>query len=191
MSIETLAIETLVYDLSKDPFNPSINFDVAEEYLRLNQTASAVSFYLRCAEYSGEANVKAYSSLLRMAQCFEDQNGREYSVSNCLLQALAYDDSRPEAYFKLSQFHEKAGNWQESYTYAVLGLGWAGTPDPLPIETGYYDAYCLRFQQYVAAWWIGRKDESIEGLKALQELEMVQMYKDAVNYNLDKLNALL
>ena len=191
MSIETLAIETLVFDLSKDPFNPDLNFDVAEEYLRLNQTASAVSFYLRCAEYSGSANAKAYTSLLRMAQCFENQNGREYSVSNCLLQALAYDDSRPEAYFKLSQFHERAGNWQETYTFAVMGLNWAGTHDPLPADLEYYDAYCLRFQQYIAAWWIGRKDESLNGLKELAQLEMVQMYKDAVQYNLDKLNALL
>jgi hypothetical protein len=184
-------IENLVIELSKDPFNPSLNFDVAEEYLRLNQTASAVSFYLRCAEYSGEANPKAYAALIRMAQCFEDQNGRELSVTNCLLQAVAYDDSRPEAYFKLSQFHEKAGNWQESYTYAVIGKGWAGTNDDLPIQIGYYGRYCLEFQQYVAAWWIGRKDESINGLKELAQSDMAQMYKDAVAYNLDKLNALL
>ena len=122
-------IEALVCDLSRDPFNPDLNFDLAEEYLALNQTASAVSFYLRCVEYSGAANIKAYISLLRMAQCFEDQKGREYSVTNCLFQALAYDDTRPEGYFALSLFYEKAGNWQEAYTFAVLGLGWAQYSD--------------------------------------------------------------
>jgi hypothetical protein len=185
-------IETLVYDLSRDPFNPNLNFDLAEEYLALNQTASAVSFYLRCAEYSGKANHKAYFSLIRMAQCFEDQKGREYSVSNCLYQALAYDDTRPEAYFMLSQYHEKIGNWQEAYTFAVLGLGWATEVDPeLSHKVGYFGKYCLLFQQYVAAWWIGRKDESIEGLRYLSQIEMNQMYKDAVTHNLEKLDAVL
>lgn len=184
-------IENLVIDLSKDPFNPDLNFDLAEEYLSLNQTASAVSFYLRCAEYSGNANPKAYTSLLRMAHCFEDQTGREYSVSNCLLQALAYDDTRPEAYFKLSQYHEKAGNWQEAYTFAVVGLGWAEQSEPLPADLAYYGKYCLLFQRYIAAWWIGRKDESIQGLKSLSEFDMAQMYKDAVAYNLEKLDAVL
>lgn len=185
-------IETLVYDLSRDPFNPNLNFDLAEEYLALNQTASAVSFYLRCAEYSSETNVKAYISLLRMAQCFEDQKGREYSVSNCLYQALAYDDTRPEAYFKLSQYHEKAGNWQEAYAFAVLGLGWAQYEDyELSHKVGYFGDYCLLFQKYVAAWWIGRKNESLKGLRELSQNPMNQMYIDAVAYNLEKLDAVL
>lgn len=182
-------IENLVIDLSKDPFNPDLNFDVAEEYLRLNQTASAVSFYLRCAEYSGKANPKAYASLIRMAQCFEDQNGREYSVSNCLLQAVAYDDTRPEAYFKLSQYYEKAGQWQEAYTWATIGLGWASTDDQLPISIDYYGSYCFHFQMAISAWWIGRKDEALETLGRLSQQNLVAMYRDAVAYNLEKLNA--
>jgi hypothetical protein len=184
-------IENLVIELSKDPFNPNLNFDVAEEYLRLNQTASAVSFYLRCAEYSAEANPKAYASLIRMAHCFNDQNGREYSVSNCLLQAVAYDDTRPEAYFLLSQYYERAGQWQESYTWACIGLGWANTEDELPADIGYYGAYCLEFQMAIAAWWIGRKDEALNKLADLSTRDLVPMYRDAVAYNLEKLNALL
>jgi len=184
-------IENLVIDLSKDPFNPSLNFDVAEEYLRLNQTASAVSFYLRCAEYSDGVNAKAYASLIRMAQCFEDQTGREYSVSNCLLQALAYDETRPEAYFKLSQFYEKAGNWQEAYTFATLGLGWTREEEALPADVGYYGAYCLQFQKAISAWWIGRKDEAMAGLKILSAMDMHPIYKEAVANNLEKLNAVL
>jgi hypothetical protein len=185
-------IENLVVQLSKDPFNPSLNFDLAEEYLLLNQTASAVSFYLRCAEYSGSASPKAYASLLRIAQCFNDQQGREYSVTNCLLQAVAYDDTRPEAYFHLSQFHEKAGQWQEAYTWASIGYGWAqNDPESLPADLNYYGAYCLLFQKAVAAWWIGRKDESLATLRVLNGLNLNQQYKDAVKFNLEKLNALL
>ena len=59
-------IENLIIELSKDPFNPEINFKCAVEYEKLNQTASAVSFYLRCAEYGYEdveANEYVYASL--------------------------------------------------------------------------------------------------------------------------------
>ena len=137
-------LPNLIVRLSQDPFNSDLNFDVAEEYLLLNQTASAVSFYLRCVEYSLPASPKGYASLLRMAKCFDDQKGRELSVTNCLLQALTFDDTRPEAYFFLSQYYEKCQNWQESYTWAVLGLGWANGIDPLPIVTDYFDAYSKR-----------------------------------------------
>ena len=44
-----MKIEELVVQLSKDPFNPELNFECAVEYERINQTASAVSFYLRTA----------------------------------------------------------------------------------------------------------------------------------------------
>ena len=185
-------IENLVVDLSRDPFNPSLNFDLAEEYLRLNQTASAVSFYLRCAEYSGEASPKAYASLIRMAQCFNDQQGREYSVTNCLLQAVAYDDTRPEAYWHLSQYYERAGQWQEAYTWASIGYGWAtADPDPLPADVGYAGSYALLFQMGISAWWIGRKNESLNTLHALADMDINDIYKNAVAYNLEKLNALL
>jgi hypothetical protein len=187
------SLPSLIVRLSQDPFNSDLNFHVAEEYLRLNQTASAVSFYLRCAEYSKEYSDKAYSSLLRMSQCFNDQQGREYSVTNCLLQAVAYNDSRPEAYLLLSQFCEKAQHWQESYTWASIGAGWCWNVDEeLPVDFGYYGNYCLKFQMAVAAWWIGRKTESLEILNALASRDDLHpMYKHAVTLNLEKLNALL
>ena len=81
-------LSEMVVKLSSDPFNPDLNFNVAKEYLLLNQTASAVSFFLRCAEYGGKSNDLVYSSLCAIARCFNDQKGREYSVTNCLLQAI-------------------------------------------------------------------------------------------------------
>ena len=185
-------LPNLIVRLSQDPFNSDLNFDVAEEYLLHNQTASAVSFYLRCVEFSPPVNAKGYTSLLRMAQCFNDQQGRELSVTNCLLQAITYDDTRPEAYFKLSEYFERAGQWQESYTWAIMGLGWAESNlEPLPADIGYPGSYVLLFQRSVAAWWIGRKDEAISGLKVLSALNLNEMYRVAVNHNLEKLNALL
>jgi hypothetical protein len=187
------SLPNLIIRLSQEPFNSDLNYDVAEEYLRLNQTASAVSFYLRCVEYGPKENdLQVYASLLRMSQCFGDQQGREYSVTNCLLQAITYDDTRPEAYLLLSQFHEKAQQWQESYTWASMGAGWFWQDKPLLADVGYYGGYCLQFQLAVAAWWIGRKNEALEILNALANRDDLHpTYENAVTYNLEKLNALL
>jgi hypothetical protein len=73
-----------------------------------------------------------------------------------------------------------------------MGYAWAkADPEPLPAEIGYAGSYALLFQKGVAAWWIGRKDESFATLHALAGLNINQMYKDAVAYNLEKLNAVL
>jgi len=187
-------LPNLIHRLSQDPFNYLLNFNVAQKYLELNQTASAVSFFLRCAEYGEDvigARDYVYSSLLAIAKCFDTQSGREHSVTNTLLQAIAYDDSRPEAYFFLAQYHEKASNWQECYTFAKMGMGWSFADYRPLLDLGYYGQAYLEFQMAIAAWWIGRKEESLQLLNKLDKMDLHPVYQQAVKNNLEKLNALL
>jgi hypothetical protein len=180
-------IENLIVKLSDDPFNPEINFDCAVEYEKLNQTASAISFYLRCAEYGYETHkTLTYNSLLKMARCFEDQSDRHYTVSNCILQAMTVLPDRPEAYFMLSQFHEKSQAWQECYTYAELGLN-KNKIKKLPAGIGYDQECSLNFQKAVAAWWIGRRDESIEIFNLLLKTNISELYRKAILNNLERI----
>lgn len=182
-------IENLVIDLSRDPFNPVLNFEVAVEYERLNQTASAVSFYLRAAEYGQTSNdSRVYAALLKVAHCFDDQNDRQATVTNCLFQAVAYWPERPEAWFLLSQFHERLAAWQEAYTYALVGLSCNDFP-ALPIPVGYEGKYCLLFEKAVAAYWIGRKNESISLLRSLLSMNIASAYRVAVEENLRRIDA--
>lgn len=182
-----MRIEQLVVELSKDPFNPTLNFDVAVEYEKQNQTASAVSFYLRTAEYGHESHpTLVYASLLKVAHCFDDQNDRQATVSNCLLQAVAYLPYRPEGYFLLAQFHERLGQWQECYTWANIGLH-NQLNSPLPVHVGYEGNYVLLFEKAVSAWWIGRKDESFELLHKLDGMKLTHDYEVAVKSNLGRL----
>ena len=182
-----MRIEDLVVELSKDPFNPVLNFEVAVEYERQNQTASAVSFYLRTAEYGIESHPSfVYASLLKVAHCFDDQNDRQATVSNCLLQAVAFLPYRPEGYFLLAQFHERLGQWQECYTWASIGLHNQFNIS-LPVDVGYEGQYVLLFEKAVAAWWIGRKDESIQILGRLNAMNIDPGYKSAVQHNLERI----
>ena len=185
-------LPNLIHRLSQNPFDYLLNFDVAREYLRLNQTASAVSFFLRCAEYGvDEAGSEdyIYASLLAIAKCYDTQKGRELSVTNTLLQAIAYNDARPEAYFMMANYYERAQQWQECYTFAVMGLGWSYEREEQLVDVGYYGEPCLLFEKAVAAYWIGRKDEALQLFKSLSHDELPDNYKQAIKQNLEKLNA--
>lgn len=186
-------IEQLVVDASSDPLNPKKNFNIALEYERLGQTASAVGFYLRAAEYGYKTDpLITYTSLLKISVCIEGQKDRKNTVSNVILQAMAYLPERPEAYFLLSKFYEKDAGWQECYTYASLGLNTLKNPlVKLPVIVGdCHGDYALEFQKAISAWWIGRKDESSTLLKALSErADLSITYKIAVEDNLQKLGA--
>jgi hypothetical protein len=182
-----MGIEELVIRLSTDPFNPELNFKCAVEYQNINQTASAVSFYLRAAEYGVNTHPTiVYTSLLKMAHCFADQNDRINTVSNCILQAVAHMPERPEAYFLMSQFHESQGAWQECYTWAEMGLS-VPTWVALPADVGYHGEYVLEFEKTVSAWWIGRKEESVKLLKELQAQDLAEDYRKAVESNLERI----
>jgi hypothetical protein len=182
-------IEQLVVDASTDPLNPEKNFNIALEYEKLGQTASAVGFYLRAAEYGYKTDpLTAYCALLKISICIEGQKNRDLTVSNVLLQAVAFLPDRPEAYFLLSRFYEKSGLWPESYAYAVMGTMYNRQFMDLPSDVGYYSWYSLNFQIAIAAWWVGRKEDSIELLTNIAtDHRAPKLYRDAANENLDRL----
>ena len=147
-------ITDLIVELSKDPFNPFLSTRIAEEYYHMGQTASAVSFYLRTAEYGYYTHGEhVYASLLKAAKCFDNQMGREHTVRNLMEKAIAYSPKRPEAWFLLSRWYERNQKWQESYTAAEVGI--QNLPSiffPLPIDVEYAGDFVLPFQKGVAAW---------------------------------------
>lgn len=184
-------LSELIERLSSEPFNPELNFQVAQEYGRLGQSASAVSFYLRTVEYGyKDERTYTYNSLLKMAQCFDGQSERVHSVSNALLQAVAYEPERPEAYYLLGQFYESKKEWQECYTWSHLGFTVSKEFEPLPESVRYPGLYALEFEKAVSAWWVGRKDETVEILKRLlQRPDVDAAYKAAIVNNLSKIGA--
>ena len=186
-------IERLVVEVSSDPLSPVKNFNAAVEYEKLHQTASAVGFYLRAVEYGFVTHpLIAYASLLRISICMEGQKDRNWTVSNTLLQAIAFIPTRPEAYFLLSRFYEKSAQWQESYTNACVGQVYSKQRlEDLPVDVDYIGDLGLLFQRAVSAWWIGRKDESINILLALSASPNLPFnYKQAVSDNLARLEIL-
>ena len=163
-----MTIEQAIINLAPNPHDPQKNFDAALAYDALGQTASAVSFFLRAAEYGysnydNNLDLIVYTSLLRISHCFAKQGEREHTVENSLRQAITYLPARPEAYFFMAQRFERKQDFNSAYFWASIGKAFAeeATLNPLPENVGYL-LYGLDFEKAVSAWWVGRKDESKE-----------------------------
>ena len=183
-------INSLIITLSNDPFNPVLSLNIATEYENIGQTASAVSFYLRTAEYGYYSHPEhVYASLLKSAHCFSSQKNREATVVNLYLKAIAYLPSRPEAWFLLSRWYERNQKWQEAYSMAEVGLSFGQIKfGALPVWVDYPGEYGLRFEKAVSGWWVGRKDESINIMKELLKEDIHQVYRNAIHNNLNSID---
>lgn len=186
--IDVSGVEKVILDLSLDSFDPEKNFAAALEYDRLNQTSSAAFFYLRAAEWGYKTHpLIAYTSLLKMAQCYGKQVNRENTVASSLLHAVTFLPQRPEGHFLLARYYERNKRWQEAYTQASIGLMMAINTynEPLPTWVEYDGVYCLLFEKAVAGWWLGQKDESKKIFEdLLANYNVAQEYKTAIENNL-------
>ena len=197
LATHNMNIGDLVAELSSDSLNPELNFKVAEEYRLLNQTASAVSFYLRVVELGKDTHpLFSYCALIRMSECFSSQNDRNLTVTGALLQAITLIPDAPDAYFLLARAYESMNSWQESYTWAVIGsqierlrpVGYF----QFPVSTGYPGRFCFSYQKAISAFWIGRLVESRRELKILDAIDDIpEEYKNSIKFNLERLNAFI
>ena len=62
-----------------DTQNAVKNFELALEYEKLEQYASAISYFLRASEITKNNNFE-YESLIHMGICFDRMQNREYST---------------------------------------------------------------------------------------------------------------
>jgi len=179
-------LNKLITKLSSNSFDPVLNTLIANEYEKIGQTAAAISFYLRTAEYGYDTHPEhVYASLIRSSICFDGQQNRTHTVRNLLEKAIAYNPQRPEAYFLLARYYERTQKWQECYTMSEIGLVFSGGRlNKLPLDVEYLGKYCLEFEKAVAGWYVGRREESIETFKSLLTQDISEQYRKAVEHNL-------
>jgi tetratricopeptide (TPR) repeat protein len=188
MSDLNLAIK----EYATDTENPEKNFQLALIYDKLLQYAGAISFYLRAAERTENKDL-AYVCVLKIAHCFDAQQGRNNTVRGLYKHAMCLQPNRPEAYYFLSRHYEKIKEYVDSYMIAELGLSVCNlNVDPLPFDVGYPGNYGLIFQKAVSAWWWGKSAESRKLFIQLAEQyydDMDDNHSNAVQNNLCKLGA--
>jgi hypothetical protein len=183
-------LQNLINDLVKNPYDAINNLKVANEYENLNQIASALSFYLRAAEFSTDPDI-AYESLIRVAICIGKSKERPHSEKGAYLNATQCKLDRPEAYFYLSQYEEYRKNWQESYMYACIGLELCSKENKkFVFPHNYTGIECLLFQKALCCWWLGMCDESRKIYTDLNNnYQLQEPYKTLVQNNLLRINS--
>jgi hypothetical protein len=172
------------------PNSAEINFCMGYFYHNIGQMASAVSYYLRCAERAYDS-LLSYECLLRASMCFESQGCRNNSVEGMLQHAVALMPKRPEGYFYLSRFYERTQKWFNCYLIASIGEKVSHRNVPkLKIKLDYPGFYGIIFEKAVSSWHTGLCEESRDIFKYLSIYEPLDsIHKKCVINNLKKLNA--
>jgi hypothetical protein len=184
-------MQKLIEQYINNPYNPEVTFALGCEYEQQGHTASALSYYLRTAEYCTDKNL-VYEALIRAGKCLGKQGRRAKSEKGLYIHAVALIPERPEAHFTLSQFYEYHSDWYDSYTEACIGLRFVNNAKPTVTHLDYEGEYALIFQKAVAAWWIGRGKEARELLHYLADNYITVMnskYKNLVQQNITSLGS--
>jgi hypothetical protein len=113
-------INELIKNYIFDPNNSELNFKIGLYYDNINQTASAVSYYLRSAERTDDELLK-YECLLRASSCFNRQGSRNFTVKGLIEHAISTCPDRPEGYYYLSKFYESESKWHDCYLISSIG----------------------------------------------------------------------
>ena len=180
-----------LFEFSLDTESGEKNYKLAQWYESQGHTAPAHTYYLRAAERSVE-KLFVYECLLRASFCYKLQGSRDGTEKVLLENALNFLPERPEAYYFLSLLYERKQEWQNSYTYANLGLQCYNQKiEDLNIKE-YKGKYLLIFQKAVAAWWWGKSMESRQLFRSLVDDHwdlMDQVHKNSVENNITRLGS--
>ena len=167
-------LKKYLYKYLDNTTDPYINAKLAEEYEKLGQGASALSFFLRAAELTWKTDPEfAYCCVLKTWKQMHKTTRRPNWERKQLQTAIAFLPQRPEAYLHLSLWHSSRKEWKPSYMYACLGIEHTGK-DPLIYDVDYPGDYMLLFQKAYTAWYVGQRKESAKLWKELGTLSNVK-----------------
>ena len=182
---KTFNTPKLIQEFVENTTDQHANFNLAEYYFQRGHTASALSFYLRTAEYGDNISL-IYSALNKVGKCLGQQGRRSASELTAYLNAIRFQPTRPEAYLYLSYYYEFRKEWIHAYTYACLALEHSK-------RNSYFEPdYVYIFQKAVTAWWAGHAAESRELFFMLANNYadvMTEQYKNLVQTNITSLGS--
>jgi tetratricopeptide (TPR) repeat protein len=164
------SVEKYLIKFVNNPYNDEINYELAYAYECEEQYAAAVSYYLRCAEFT-EDNVIAAEALIRLSLCINNQEGRDEKSLYFIKHAITASPNSIEPYYIASlYFSWRSGNipeqrmWLDSYTYACMGINILENnlqTKPFKNSIG-YDKHDIYYQKAWTGSKIGKIDEARE-----------------------------
>jgi beta-1,4-mannosyl-glycoprotein beta-1,4-N-acetylglucosaminyltransferase len=182
-------IEKYLENLVQNPRDPLINFEIAYAYEKEGQGAAAVSYYLRCAEFTNN-NTLASECLIRCSLSMDKQGGRDQKELHFIEQSITASPSSLEPYYIASLHFSWRGKWKKSYLFACLGINIYenNIQKEKFIKNVDFSVYDLYYQKAFTGSNIGKINESRQlYIKILQEFDIQDRSKENI---LKKLNEL-
>ena len=181
-----------LYEYVYDTENAEKNYLLGAEYFSIEQTASAISYFLRAAERTEDKDL-AYLCMIRIAQCFEKQDNRHTSVRGAYKHAICIQPTRPEAYFLLARFNERVTWYIEAYTLCEIGASVCKYDHPpLRADVEFPGEYGFLYEKAVSSWWWGKYKESRNLFQELSNEwydKLKEPYLTSVQNNLSRLGS--
>lgn len=175
----------------EDPEDPISNFNLAIKYYNINQTAAAVSFFLRCAERTLDKNL-AYECMIHIGDCFASQGKREEHTKYMYQVALNILPKRYEAYYKLVSICIEKKDFITAHNHCSVALEICDFESPkFKFDNGDYrdpKVYFL-FEQGHSAWWNGQSEKAASIFYNLKKNYILEKQMELlVDQNLEKIS---
>lgn len=123
----TPLLEKQLLDYAMDSENPIINYNIAVTYDKMDQVASAISHYLRCAERTDDKLLQ-YECLLLAGLGIKRQGSRSHTEKSFFQNAISVLPHRPEAYFFIADTLIRMNQQHNAYTLICVGEQYAKNP---------------------------------------------------------------
>jgi len=164
-----------------NPYNLEINLDLGYLYEEENQLASAISHYLRGAEY-GLDNVNINKTkliaecLLRAAVCMDKLGGRNHSTKSLILHTITHMPTLPQAYLQMSKIYETTGEWNECNAQCSLGLQFIDSYQELKYDKRTKEEILneLLYQKAISNYYVGKTKKARLDLLELKKKPNLQ-----------------
>lgn len=153
-----------------EPNNSRYHFYLANTLRDVGQYERAIEVFSKRISMGGWDEEVFYSKY-QIGYCFELM--KELNKAKiAYLKAWEYRPSRAEPLYKLSYICRNEGEYQQAYLFAKKGLEIPKSKDVIFVNTPTYD-YCLLFEKSIAAYWIGKYEESRNDCILLDSLKNV------------------
>jgi glycosyltransferase involved in cell wall biosynthesis len=171
--------ELLEEEYAKNPDDVRTVFYLAQTCKDMGDTERSRELYQRRADLGGW-DEEVYWSLFQIGEITQDP--MDY------LRAWNFRPSRPEASHRLMKRYNELGLYRASYLHGLLKtdkfLAPGPTEDILFIERWSED-WGITFEFAIAAWWVGRQEDSIELFRELLERDDIpEAYRESCKNNL-------
>ena len=172
-----------VVEFINNPYDLNINLDLGYLYEKENQYASAISHYMRGAEYGLDSNsdnkkILISECLFRAAEVFNKLGSRVHSTKALLSHAISNTPTLPQLYLFLSKIHEQQGEWNECNAMCNVGLELKDSYIQFKYDIRSYQDTIneLMFQKAVSNYQIGKTDKARIDLEILKRQPNLQQW---------------